>query len=53
MKITEGDSSLIKYCEKFGQLILGSDTSLSIGCLECMDEYINVGGYCMANLTQS
>ena len=34
-------------------LPFGSDSSFSVGCIECMTNWVNVGGYCVANLTLS
>ena len=47
------NANLVKYCSKFGYMGIGTDTSLHVGCLMCMENYINVGGFCVANLTQS
>ena len=55
VQITEavgGNANLVKYCSKFGQMWLGTDTSLTYGCLICMENFLNVGGFCVANLTQ-
>ena len=40
------------YCEDFDNLFYGTDTQLSKGCVKCIGNYIDVGGFCVANLTQ-
>lgn len=42
----------VTNCQQYGPMIAGT-SSLSVGCINCMPNYVNVGGYCVANLTQS
>lgn len=35
---------------KFGEILPGSDSLLNYGCIECWEGFVNVGGYCVANL---
>lgn len=39
VQITEAkgtNSELVKYCSKLGMMLLGTDTTLTYGCLTCM-----------------
>ena len=47
------NSQLVQYCKTYGYLIPMTSTALSVGCIECWSNFINVGGFCVANLTQS
>ncbi len=38
-------------CEMLGSLPFGTDTLLSVGCLTCNKNFVNIGGLCLANLT--
>ena len=54
-KITdaEGDQSeYVNHCASYDHMFIGTDTFLAIGCVECEDNFINVGGLCVANITQ-
>lgn len=46
-------SEFVKYCNMYGEMALGTGGALFIGCVECMPNFINVFGQCVANLTQS
>ena len=46
------DVQLVQYCEKYGSFIPATSI-LSVGCIQCMSGFINVGGFCVANLTQA
>lgn len=39
-------------CDMLGYMYTGADTALTIGCMTCAANFINVGGFCTANLTQ-
>ena len=41
------------HCEKFSEFLFGADTNLYVGCISCMEGYVDVGGFCVADLTQS
>lgn len=42
----------VMYCNTYDHLLMGSDTVLSVGCIDCMNPFINVGGFCVADLEQ-
>ena len=42
----------VSHCKVYDYTIPGTSI-LQIGCLLCEDNYVNVGGYCVANLTLS
>lgn len=45
-------SNPVANCATYGPMVPGS-SSLSVGCVTCNQNYMNVGGYCVANLTQT
>lgn len=47
-----GGTVAVTNCQQFGPMIPGT-SSLQVGCVNCQAGYVNVGGYCMANLTQA
>ena len=42
----------VKYCDMLVKMKLATDTRLTVGCGDCMDNYVDVGGFCVANLSQ-
>ncbi len=46
-----GGVTSVTNCQTFGPMIPGT-SDLTIGCITCNQNYINVGGYCVANITQ-
>lgn len=56
MKITTADGfqeEYVKYCSQLGIMTFGTGSLLEFGCVTCMTNFINVGGICVANLTQT
>lgn len=45
-------NSGITNCVSYGPMVYGT-SELQIGCINCQSGFINVGGFCVANLTQA
>ncbi len=45
-----GGIAPVTNCQQYGSIIPGS-SDLTVGCIICNTNYINVGGYCVANLS--
>ena len=49
---SSGGQVQVTNCLQYGQMVPGT-SGLSIGCVNCQSGFINVGGYCVANITQA
>lgn len=49
---SSGGSVAVTNCQQYGPMVAGT-SGLQIGCINCMPNYINVGGYCVANISQT
>ena len=47
------NSQFVQYCKTYGSLIPMTSTVLTVGCIDCWTNFVNVGGFCVANLTQA
>lgn len=45
-----GGSIPVTNCQVYGNMFPGTST-LGVGCVTCQQNYVNVGGYCVANIS--